>query len=193
MYYIHDTVKDTWESYEDWWKLLDKFYASYRDSTFGFRPEPFNFDSIAHNENDTFKETNFDHDKGLDVYTYRRPYIIYNEDQIVNLSEIRESAKKFRIIEPKRRRYFRYRPVVFDYRNGPVPYTKCGRYRGSYYRSCIKKNKEYIAKTQEYADLFPSDSRLRQLKFFKSLWADDFHSSKGGKSWKKQKKRKQWM
>ncbi len=78
----------------------------------------------------------------------------------------------------------------YIFRKEPIPNT--GVRRGSYYRTRIKKNKNYVAKLQEYKDLFPNDTSMNALRLHVISWRDDFNVNKSGKSWKKQKKRKQW-
>ncbi len=88
--------------------------------------------------------------------------------------------------------YYFYGHYHIDYifRVDPVPGIH--KSRGSYYRTRIKKNKNYVAKLQEYKDLFPNDTSMNALRLHVISWRDDFNVNKGGKSWKKHKKRKQW-
>ena len=78
----------------------------------------------------------------------------------------------------------------FIYRKDPIPGV--GVCHWNYYRS-VKKNKNYVAKLLGYKNLFPGDARISKSDFFRFYYADDFTSNKGGKSWKKTKKKKQWM
>ena len=194
-YYINNHIKDTWETFEDWWKLLEHFYT---DGKYDINTTREMTRSIAHTENEKrfwYSEWNTTLAISFNPKYELRPEIVFNEDmQIVNISEIRKGLKSFKKkseVNILWCRSYNYKGVYYDFRTDPVPGIKI--HRGNYYRSCVKKNKSYVAKLQEYKDLFPSDASINKLRFHVMSWNDDFNTSKCGKSWKKQKKIKQWM
>lgn len=186
IYYVRDLRDDSWREAKNWWKLIDYFAP---DDDFGYGG---NLDNVAHTEND--KSLSYSIEGDYRTYVYESRYLmVYDEDlNIVNLHELREGVKLFK---PGREKYVNYKLRYFaehhfEFRKDPVPGIHVRHWN---YCRRVKKNKNYVARLLAYADLFPTDARLRQLKYFVHSWDDDFTTSKGGKSWKKTKKRKQWM
>lgn len=178
--------------FDDWWEMI------------GWISE--NLNSIAHSRNDTYAYLDCGAIKlkplEIDVveeairllagiqskipevikrYVYCRHLIVYDEfERIVNLHEIKESAK---IYKPRYKSTKRTRGCYFEYRKDPVPYIH--KRRGSYYRKIKTTNRKY------YLDLtsWMEDSRTSNIVI---KWNDEYPRFET-KSWKQNKKRKQWM
>lgn len=184
MYYIHDYHDDEWKAFSTWWNMIEFFYDYDEDLI-----------TIAHNENDEYHYYRWDDNK---LTRYCRQHIVYDENMsVVNSVEIKKSLRIFTPPPYVRRGsvwHQRYDKLnKYTYRYDPVPGMGDGNWNGGRFRTCIRKNKTYFAKLQEYYTLFPGDARIRRIEFV-STWNDDFRpSNKYGKSWKKMKVRKQWM
>ena len=181
------------KKFDDWWEMI------------GWVSE--NLDSIAHTKNDTYAYLDCGtiilkpvdiveeairllagiQSKIPDViirHVYCRHLIVYDEfERTVNLHEIRESVK---IYKPRYKSTKRTKGYYFEYRRDPVPYTH--RRRGHYYRKVKTTNRKY------YLDLtsWIEDSRTSNIFQFSCKWDDEYPRFET-KSWKQNKKRRQWM
>jgi len=187
--------------FNNWWDLIgflkDKdhdiahndndIYVYYDCGKFKIKPNELSYEEEIVKKTIALLTTGQSDYREINKYIYKRNIFIYDDDKIVNLSEIRESIAIYKSKNEKHiwfKNYFRYR---YD----PVPgirVYRCNRYRK------VKRNKSYAAKLSEYVDLFPNDSSIKRSAFFVSRWDDDFSYHKTEKNWKRQSKKiKQWM
>ena len=154
-----------------------------------------NFQTIGHSFNDTYWSTV---KRGILTYYDKRvkvDYVVYTEDwKVLPISMLRDIYQKFITKFDNYRRYsWVYQWTVGyknfqGFRNGPVPHTrKRGKYRA--YRhpqtnqerrlSCL--DKEFVRKSRNKTSLPTNYDDIRR---------SDINNKR---SWKKNKKRKQWM
>lgn len=148
---------------------------------------------IGHNFNDTYVKL---WPVFKDGRIYNRPtyynvnFVIFDSDwRVINTDFLFDGIKQYDSKPRKRRHIKRY----FEYRKEPVPFA--GRWKnGSNIWRRIRKNKSYAAKLEEYYNLFPNDSKIRNRKLLVRCWDDDFGIRTQDKSWKRQRKiKKQWQ
>jgi len=152
--------------------------------------------SIGHNLNDTWC-IDLPHYVNGDFIIipqlYYVNYVVYDcLWRVVDKRAIEEGLKKY--ISYRKNRYKRRRTVYAEFRREPVPRTgRCIKIR-QYYRQNVKRNKSYTSKLLSYTNLFPSDSRMRELIWFTKSWNDDLSQRTHDRSWKHQTKcKKQWQ
>lgn len=182
MYSIHNATKIE-KTFDNWWSLIG--YIA------GHKLE----DWIAHNPNDVCRTAFFDAwDHFTSFSEHERPYIIYEDDRIVNLAEIREAVNVYE--EPIKstkiyKRWYRRRMGPFTFRKDPVPGIHARRW-GGYYRD-NKCGKEYFARLLPIAERYNlKPARLRNNMdgvFDWDISRNREHSwkasSKSRKSWEK--------
>ena len=87
------------------------------------------------------------------------------------------------------RSFYVYRPIVlFRFRIDPVPYTKKYKRIGSCFR--------HVRTYNELKSYEASDVRIRGKRSIRNLptaWDDVYNSNMSIRSWKRTKKKKQWM
>lgn len=177
MFTIHDFYHDTFQKFDDWWDLIRVIH--YKDS----------IDSIGHNRNDTVAYVQYGY---IETKYYSRNLIVYDSLwRVVNITDIKESLKKFDPDKKKRKinkRWARY----FEYRKDPVPWIS--HHYSLHWRYDVKRNKSYAAKLQEYRDMFPCDNTIGKAINLVKSWDDQLSHRHVEKNWKMHsKKRKQWM
>lgn len=146
---------------------------------------------IGHNFNDTYRVENHE---DPDNPTYNNvEFIIFDHLwKVVDKSVIRNWLSEYESFIENRRRRWR-RTKYFEFRREPVPgihkYSN-----GSHMWRRMRKNKSYAAKLEEYYNLFPNDSRMRERRLLVSVWEDELGKRTQDRSWKRQCKIKnQWQ
>ena len=188
MYFIYDFEEDTRSKMMDWWELVGCFHPEKSDCDY-FSKVRDQLGNISHNEKDLKNVATWHEDAPKFAL---RTQIIYDEDlRVINLSEIKQALRVYKVPVAKYEPFWwRGSQYTFEFRREPVPLV--GARRSSYYRSRVKKNKNYVAQFYEDTDLFPHES-VKEKRLFVSSWNDYFNCGKHTKDWKHQKKKKQWM
>jgi len=173
MYSTYDTSNGNRITYDGWWDLI-RCIKSYGYEQY-----------IAHNENDSLpsRESTYlqDYNVWISKAVYKkRDVFVYDDNVIVNISEIREALKSFdeNLSPVKKYKHSWSRDCLFEYRKEPVPFTGNGR-RAKYYRK-IPKNKNYVLGVLSYVN----DARIREAYDRINTWSDDFPPRCTQRSWK---------
>jgi hypothetical protein len=186
IYYLDRNVFSNWYS---WWELISHI----------------NINDVAHTINDIWvsyeSRINNKGIKYLKKNVYGKSVIVYDEyNRVINLSELREGVEHYNPNLPNEsiRKYYRWRGST-DYqylRYDPVPFTGQNRWRAKAYRYNTHTYRNYFLSVLSYGNEIKLDSKIK-VEFYdyhNSLYRDNYlRSNYNNKSWKNQKKRKQWM
>ncbi len=175
------------KQFPSWWELIGYIKQGDYDKRY------------AHNPNDCIKYK--------DLYTYRilddgyrqfkisstpRDCIAYDDDMVVNLTEIREGLQKHHDIGNSKRCWYRRQKCYFEYRKEPVPGT------GNYPKTLhwkISKHSYRSSWIKAFDGQYLSDFQYPKAKNYLALdipWDDEI-PRRSEKNWKSQgKKRHQW-
>lgn len=185
MYYIKDVGKDLYYTYTTKERFLQEVAQ-------------LDINDIGHNENDTYRATKgYWRTIGEESYwvEYHSKesirFILYENDTVLNKFITKAEATLWVEYETAKRDR-RYKKKIlyghyFEYRKDPVPHIRC-HWGGRYYRKIKRGKREYIL----MLDLNVKKGRIANKKYLVKSWGDD-HIRCYSKSWKDNKKRKQWM
>jgi hypothetical protein len=204
MYHIYHLDSQTFSKWYSWWELIEYFFYCRKGHE---------FDCISHSiyKKDLFIEYYpifhgtycYPEKYAIEKRLYYRSEIVYDDDnRIVNLAELREGLKQYNP-ELSRKKInrnkgsYRFKSITnYKYlRYDPVPFTGKKRWRGNAYRWSIHNYRNYYLSVLSYEDEMKMDSKIKN-DFYQhnSQWKDEcLRSNYNNKSWKNEKKRKQWM
>ena len=159
--------------------LLNWFKTGYYSRRIQLDGCPFEVDLVGHHKNEVCKYIVFD-----SMNRVINAKILANDVKELEKHEDRErenrSNKKHKYI------YRRVRKNWLGFRNGPVPYTGYGNKA----RRCGSKSISVIQEIRRNSWDYKYTRARRSKKYLPRRW---YRSKNAYKSWKSQKKRKQWM